>query len=76
MEYNYLYDGKNFEEIKQKLYAEIQSALLEKYGENPDPIILKRIKEEWSFLKKIPSKKCGKSPQNNNSSPPSPSYMI
>ena len=55
MEYNYLYDGKNFEEIKQKLYAEIQSALLEKYGENPDPIILKRIKEEWSFLKKYHS---------------------
>ncbi len=52
MEYSNLYANKNFEEIKQKLYAEIQSALYKKYGENPDPLVLKRVKEEWNFLKK------------------------
>ncbi len=51
MKYTYLYANTTFEEIKQKLYAEIQSALHKKYGENPDPLILKRVKEEWNFIK-------------------------
>ena len=55
MEYTYLYANKNFEEIKQKLYAEIQSALHKKYGENPNPLVLKRVKEEWKFLCKYHS---------------------
>ena len=55
MENTYLYANKNFEEIKQKLYAEIQSALYKKYGENPDPLVLRRVKEEWNFLKKYHS---------------------
>lgn len=55
MEYSYLYANKNFEEIKQKLYEEIQSALHKKYGENPDPLIFRRVKEEWKFLCKYHS---------------------
>lgn len=50
MEYNYLYANKTFDEIKQKLYEEIQSALHKKYGENPDPEIDKRVHDEWVWL--------------------------
>ena len=50
MEYTYLYANKNFEEIKQKLYTEIQSALHKKYGENPDPEIEKRVRDEWVWI--------------------------
>lgn len=55
MKYTPLYSNKPFEEIKQKLYKEIQSALHKKYGANPDPLVLKRVKEEWNFLCKYHS---------------------
>ena len=55
MQFTYLYANKSFKEIIAQLYTEIQTALHKKYGENPDPLILKRIKEEWSFLKKYHS---------------------
>ncbi len=55
MKYSYLYTNTSLKKIKQKLYAEIQSALHKKYGENPDPLILKRVKEEWNFLCKYHS---------------------
>lgn len=50
MEYTYLYTNKTFDEIKQKLYEEIQSALYKKYGENPDPEIEKRVRDEWVWI--------------------------
>lgn len=47
----YKYADTSINELESILYQEIFDALYEKYGTTPDPLITKRVKEEWLAFK-------------------------
>ena len=52
LDYQCLFSGMTMEQIEEKLYSLVQTALHEKYGDNPDGQIVKRIEEEWDAMKR------------------------
>ena len=51
--YEYKFLGLSDTEIEERLFAYVIDALHDKYGNNPDRQIIKRIDEEWETIKQI-----------------------
>lgn len=52
LDYQYLFSGMSIQEIEEKLRSIVQTALCEKYGDNPSYPIIERIEEEWDAIKR------------------------
>lgn len=50
--FQYLFAGMSMQEIEEKLRSIVQTALCEKYGDNPDDRIIKRVEEEWAAMER------------------------
>lgn len=46
------YTGLTAQQMEERLHAEIQSALYNRYGPNPDIAVRKRVAEEWAAIKR------------------------
>lgn len=51
--YEYKFLGLSDTEIEERLFAYVMDALHDKYGNNPDRQIIKRINEEWGAIKQV-----------------------
>ena len=51
--YEYKFLGLSDTEIEERLFAYVIDALHDKYGNNPDRQVIKRIDEEWETIKQI-----------------------
>ena len=50
--YEYRYGGMLDNQIEDSLYREILTATYDRYGTEPDYVIMDRIKEEWEAVKR------------------------
>lgn len=48
--FSFLYADKSKQEIEAALHQNIKSALCEKYGQQPDKAITKRVRREWHAI--------------------------
>ena len=46
------YTGLTAQQTAEQLYAEIQSALCNRYGPDPDTKVRTRVEEEWAAIKR------------------------
>jgi len=51
-EFEYIFSGLSALEAEGKLRQIIDTALVQKYGENPDDLIVKRVTEEWAAMER------------------------